>query len=72
MLKVKLNDKSHPKGCVEAEGSACVASACVMMAGLMMTAPAPWTQLPVWQAIACCATVKAHASVGYVNVSYRI
>lgn len=67
--KIYLNEKSHPKECVEAEGSARVASACVIMAGQVTTAPAPWTQLHVGQATACCATVKAHASVGYVNVS---
>lgn len=54
-----------------AEGSARVASACVMMAGQMTTAPAPWTQLHVWQATACCATVRARASVGYVNASHH-
>lgn len=46
-------------------------NACAMMAGLVRTAPAPWIQPPVWQATACCATVKAHACAEHVNASRR-
>lgn len=55
---------------MEAVGGAYVANACVIMAGLMSTAPAPWIQPPVWQAT-CCATVKAHAWVEHVNTSHH-
>lgn len=56
---------------MEAEGGVYVANACVMMAGLTRTAPAPWIQPPVRQATACCATVKAHACVEHVNASHH-
>lgn len=71
MLENEPNEKSPPKECVEAEGGACVANACVMMAGRVRSAPAPWIQPPAWQETACCATVKAHACGEHVNASHH-
>lgn len=47
-------------------------AACVMMAGPMKTAAAPWKPILVWQTIRCCVTVEGFATAEHVNVTHHM
>lgn len=64
--------KFYPTDSVEATGGASVDAACVMKAGPMKTAAAPWKPILVWQTIRCCVTVEGFATAEHVNVTHHM